>query len=93
MTNFIDIIYETINVYYDIRIENLGKSSKIFLKYTSKLNKIAHNFVIAKATLVSSKFSILEQNELKNRYFRKITLDFILVKNAEIGEIKELANV
>ena len=60
--------------------------------YTSKLNKIAPNFVIAKATLVSSKFYILEQNELKNSYFRKITLDFILVKNAEIGEIKELAN-
>ena len=92
MTNFIDIIYETINFYYDIRIENLEKSSEIFLKYTSKLNKIAPNFVIAKATLVPSKFNILEQNELKNSYFGKITEDFILVNNAEIGEIKELAN-
>ena len=62
------------------------------MKYSSKLNKIASNFVIAKATLVPSKFNILEKNELKNSYFRKITEDFILVKNAEIGEIKELAN-
>ena len=74
MTNFIDIIYETINVYYDIRIENLGKSSKIFLKYTSKLNKIATNFVIAKATLVPSKINILEQNVLKNSYFLSFEL-------------------
>ena len=74
------LIFKTIDFSYEFRKQIPEKLSKNLAINSSKLRKIATNFVIAEATMAPSQLIFDKKQELKNKFFKQIAQDFILVK-------------
>ena len=66
------LIFETIDFYYEFRKQIPEKLSKNLAINSSKLRKIA--------TMAPSQLIFDKKQELKNKFFKQIAQDFILVK-------------
>ena len=86
MANLINLIYETVDFYYEYKEKMPGNFSNFLSKNKSKLCQILTDFVIAEAKMVQKNDFATEIKTIKNQFFHETMENFSLIKKLKFFE-------